>query len=175
MSPKARTKFGFVPKRRVSVARLAPERSTTCVTRKVTIDAPPQTVDGKLKRIVVTALPLPTTPPPQPPSEKNIRRIISWVVDPLVQVEETGEIRYEFDQPLTVTVEFTAADAKAASPDQVTGKPRLFIFTCHKDEKGWHWEKLDTTVTVTKTTGGGTLMARIANLHPNDPVGEGSD
>src|SRR5512136_1356625 len=101
MSPKARIRFGFRPGRQVSDASVSKPASTPNVARHMTIDAPPQTVDGKPRRVVVVALPLPTKAPPDPPAKKGIKQLICPVVNLLVQVEETGETLYKFKPALT--------------------------------------------------------------------------
>ena len=174
MAQKRRTKFEFRPKRGVSVASDTPQEFTRNASRRVTIVAPPQIVDGKRQAVVVTALPLPTKPPPNPPEGKGIQRLINMVINPHVQVVETGRTLYDFNPPLTFTIEFTAEDAKAATRDPVTGAPQLSIITHYQDEKkGWRWQKWETAVKWVKSSDTGTLKADVKTLHPNDPVSEG--
>lgn len=174
MSRKALISFGFRPSRQVLGADAGKPVSTREVARHLTIEAPPQIVDGRLQKVVVVALPMPTKAPPKPPAKKGIKRLICPIVNLLVQVEETGETLFRFKPALTLIVEFTARDAKAALRDPETGKPRLSIVVCYKARNEWRWKRLHTDVEYNKRTGRGTLKAEIKTLHPIDPCWEGS-
>ena len=150
----------------------SPKGEPTLVTRKVTIVAPPQMVDGKLQELVITALPLPARAP-KPPEGKKIEKVIRMVIEPEIRAKETGTVVTHFEPPLIVTMEFTEADAKAAwDPD--VAKPRLSIITFYRDaDKVIRWQKLRRKMLTRKPFTTGTLTAAIKTLAPKDPVGFG--
>lgn len=119
------------------------------------------------------ALLLPTDVPGSAPPGKGISKIVTMIIEP--QVKINGAEVTTFSPPLTITVDFDSQDS-AGAPHGPDGKPKLILFTAWKQGNAWKWEKLATTVDCSdKECTRGTLTARISNLHPGDPVGEGFD
>lgn len=119
------------------------------------------------------ALPLPNDLPNAAPAGKGISKIVNWIIEPEVKLK--GAVATTFGPPITVTADFNSQDVVGA-PRAADGKPRISLFTAWKQGNVWKWEKLATTVDCAdKECTRGTLTARISNLHPNDPIGDGFD
>jgi|GEM_PF-2658431 hypothetical protein len=136
--------------------------------RKVTVIAPAQMMDGIQRRLVVEADSLPTLPAMEIPKEKGIDALGVLVINDRVRLADSDQEVYEFDPPLTYVIEYTKEDA-ASAPTNLDGTPRLSIVTGYHAEDGWKFERLPTTLQPDSATGGGTLTAQIANMHPKDP------
>ncbi len=143
--------------------------SQGCVNRNVTIVALPQ----NNRAVEVKALPLPKEPPPTPPAEKKIGKRIIIVIEPEVTYRDTKSPLFDFDQPLTLTILYTADDCKATTQCNSGTKPPLSIVTVYPEGNVWHWAKLDTTVVCDNTCETGKLTVSLGTLHPKDPVEEG--
>jgi hypothetical protein len=163
MKAKSQTTFDFEPTGQLFRA---------LVTRHVTIEAPLQKVNGKHQELTVTPRPLPLRKP-KPPAKKGIEKVVRMVIDPLVQIKDTGEVLNKFDPPLTITIHFTSQDADAAR-DPETGKPKLSIICYYRaGNKDYRWQKLKTKMSSRKPYNEGTLTATLSELLPDDPMGMG--
>lgn len=136
--------------------------------RKVTVTAPAQTIGGKKHKLRVEAKELPTLAEIQVPKGKGIDALIVLVIDDRVLFADSDQEVYEFNPPLTYTIEYTKEDA-AAAPKDGNGAPRLSIVTGYPADNGWKFERLDTQVEPNTATGGGTLTAKLSKLYPKDP------
>jgi hypothetical protein len=136
--------------------------------RKVTVNAPAQTINGTLRKLTVEANTLPKLPDLQVPAGKGIEKLLVLVIDDRIRTKDTREEVYQFDSPVTYTIEYTKEDA-AATTKNADGTPRLSIVAGYQAADGWKFERLKTTVTPNPRTGGGTLTAKIKNLQPKDP------
>lgn len=117
------------------------------------------------KTLTIRSNPLPSESVPTAPANKGIQGIIRWVIEPDIRDQNNDPV-YDFDPPLTVSIDFQADDVQAAG-----GKPRLSIITMYKDGNTWKFERLNTMVT--GSASGGTLTASVRNLHPRDPFALG--
>lgn len=135
--------------------------------RKVSVNVP-QTVNGVRRKLVVEANTLPTLPDLQVPAGKGIDKLLVLVIDDRIRTRDTKEDVYQFDSPVTYTIEYTKEDA-AATTMNADGTPRLSIVAGWQVGDVWKFQRLQTTVTPNPKTGGGTLTARVKNLQPADP------
>lgn len=136
--------------------------------RKVTVNAPDQTINGTRRKLIVEANTLPKLADLKVPAGKGIEKLLVLVIDDRIRTKDTREEVYEFDSPVTYTVEYTKEDA-AATTKNAEGTPRLSIVAGYQTADGWKFERLKTTVTPNPRNGGGTLTAKIKNLKPKDP------
>ncbi len=141
------------------------------VRRHARIVAPAQIVEGRQRRLVVSALPLADIGDDKPPAEKGIAAILLTLMNPSVQTMDTKTLLYNFDPPLKLTFDYTGDDA-AATTLGADGKPQLSLITAYPSQSGWKFERLATTVEP-NGFGGGTLTAWLYTLHPADPIAMG--
>jgi hypothetical protein len=144
------------------------EATRAFVRRKVTVTAPAQIVGGVKHNLTVEADSLPALPEMEIPKEKGIDALVVLVINDRVHLADADQEIYEFDPPLTYVIEYTKEDT-ASAPANLDGTPRLSIVTGYRADDGWKFERLPTTVQPNSETGGGTLTAQIANMHPKDP------
>lgn len=135
--------------------------------RKVTVMAPAQTVAGVKRKLRVEAKNLPTIDV-QVPQGKGIDALLVLVIDDRVMLADSDQELFEFNPPLTYSIEYTKEDAEGVSKN-VDGTPKLSIVTGYRADDGWKFERLNTKVEPNSATGGGTLTAELANMHPKDP------
>lgn len=139
------------------------------VARKVTIVAPSRTIGQAKHKVTVEPRPLKDVGDwTKPPDGKGIDELVVLVINPAVRDDVTKEELYDFPTALEYTVQYLPEDAAKSTLD-ADGKPRLSIITGYSADDGWKWERHETTVTPDSKTGGGTLTAKINQLHPKDP------
>lgn len=143
------------------------------IKRRVSINAPAQTVGGAKHEVDVNALNLPTEIPVLPAKGTNTVKLLTVIMEPEVRTKDTNQIVTTFDSPLAITVDFTAEDSRAVNKG-ADGKPLISLITYYRDGNVWKWERLKTTVTCVAPCETGTLSAQITNLRPNDPVSDGT-
>ena len=142
------------------------ENVTPTARRKTKIVAPTQrAAKGKLQ---IRALPLPGLAGATPPPEKGIDAILVNVLNPSARFASDDAQVFDFDPPLTLVVRYKAEDEKATTLKN--GTPQLSLATVYQSDKGWRFERLDTSVQPDADGNGGTLTAYLKTLHPNDPV-----
>lgn len=139
------------------------------VARKVTIVAPSRAVGQAKHKVTVEPRPLKDVGDwTKPPDGKGIDELLVLVINPALRDDVTKEELYDFPTALEYTVQYLPEDAAKATKDS-EGKPLLSIVTGYPADGGWKWQRHDTKVTFDSATGGGTLFAKISQLHPNDP------
>ncbi len=150
------------------------------VKRKVTIIAPPQTINEEKYAVVVEALPLPADPPSAPPDGKGIKQLIAGVIHPEVHTKEGSKTLSDFDPPLLVRIEFTPDDGNAVPPPGLDGLPHLSLITFYpvraaSPTKGdnWRWQKLEPEDDYQRFYERNTLTGKLSTLTPADPIGIG--
>lgn len=136
--------------------------------RKATITAPAQNVGGVMRKLTVSANPLPAYSQLEIPQEKKIDALVVLVGDFRVSYADTGTEVNDFTEPLTFVFEYTKEDA-ATTGLNADGSPQLSIVTGYPAGDGWKFEKLLTKAVPNPDTGGGTLTATVRTLHPLDP------
>ena len=136
--------------------------------RKLRIEAPGQIARGKRQPVRIERKPLPALEDLKPPPEKKIDALLVAVINPVVFAAQTGEPLVTFDPPLTVTIYYDKADAEKTKSDN--GLPRLSIVSAYESADGWKFEKLPTVVKANADGNGGTLVAQLWTLEPNDPL-----
>lgn len=148
------------------------------VRHHVQVIAPPQMVNGKRVDVQVTAGRL-----REPPSEGKGIHVLETVIDLVVRPVGSKRELFNFEPPLTITIQLCAETAKRAeklatqsvmSVKRVPrGKPKLYIFTCYRDKSDkWRWQKLNSRPD--RLGRWPALTAKITTLHPKDPQGIGS-
>lgn len=138
------------------------------VTRRVQVTMQDQGHQGKKRPMQVEAIPLPDTSGVEPRPDKGIEQVVAIVMHPTIRFADSGENIEQFDPPVEMEVEYTAADVKATTTD-ARGVPRLSLSLGYQAPDGWKWEKLDTHITP-RGPNGGTLHAKIHTLKPLDPL-----
>lgn len=141
---------------------------TSLVRRRVSIVAPDQVVDGRSRKLVVEALPLPEDPKEPPPPGKGIDRFIGAVIHPRVRYADTLDELTDFNPPLTISVNYLRSDA-GMSEDSAAA-PKLSLITYYRDGEVWRWQRLETIVDAAAMT----CTAKLETLTPADPVGMGN-
>jgi hypothetical protein len=136
--------------------------------RNTSIVAPMQSTASGMRKLAISALPLPDLSSAIPPPEKGIDAILVTVLNPDVRFADTDAEVYDFDPVLRVTVNYKPEDRDATTMED--GKPRLSLATVFESEGGWRFERLATAVVPDAEGGGGTLSALLETLQPDDPV-----
>jgi hypothetical protein len=144
------------------------ENISPTVRRKTRIVAPVQSAGGGKRKLTIRPMPLQNLTGVTPPPEKGIDAILVTVLNPSARFVDSETEVYNFDPPLTLMVSYKPEDQAATSSQN--GTPQLSLATVYQSEKGWRFERLPTTVRPNSTNEGGTLIASLKTLQPNDPV-----
>lgn len=159
------------------------------VKRHVVVEAPPQVLRAKRQGaaqipreaasgtrvpVEVEAVAFSEDKIPNPPTEK-VRKVIAHVIEFVVHpVNDPTNLLYEFDPPLTITIELAPEDTENALRN-AHGDKSLFIFRCYRDASdNWVWATLPPAEFPRDLGGKPALSAVIERMSPNDPFGEGS-
>lgn len=142
------------------------------VGRRVRIQAPGQNVNGAMRKLDITAMPLPRVGELTLPPEKGIQSLDILVLNPSARIAGTNQELYVFDPPLTVSVELTPEDMQYSQTEISLPRTRSII-TGYESESGWRFERLPTTMSANNATGGVTLTAQVNTLNPKDPMWAG--
>lgn len=141
--------------------------SSSRINRAITIDQPKSM--AATRQLKIQASPLPDISKLAPDASKGIEGIIAVVMNPSIRDANDNSELIEFDPPLDITVEYTAADVKATTLD-AKGLPRLSLVLGYQAGKVWKYERLKTQVKPNPDGKGGTLRAKLRTLQPADPI-----
>lgn len=138
------------------------------VGRVINIDTRVQKIAGTPRQLAIQLAALPKLSDLKPNGAKGIEQVLAVVLNPVVRTQEENREVIEFDPQLTVTVQYTQADADATTQD-AKGVPKLSLALVYESQGQQKWERLKTRVTPS-SSGGGTLEAKIKTLQPADPI-----